>query len=129
MDLKLGAPVLAEDGQAGTVGRLIFDPRHGEVTGLVVTQGWLLPHDVVVPIEEVLSADEDGVRVRGTAEQVSNHPAFSLAQYSAPPEAWLPPEGFPPEAFLFPSSPYLVEAFVPSSPAAAVPDEPVAALP
>jgi uncharacterized protein YrrD len=129
MELRIGAPVLAEDGRAGTVGGFVFDPHRGEITALVVTQGWLLPHDVVVPIDELIAADEDAVRVRGTAEAVASHDAFRHVQYVAPPEDWLPPEGFPAEAFLFPASPYAVEAFVPASPAAPPPDEPVEELP
>src|SRR5947209_7008381 len=109
MELKLGAPVLAEDGPAGTVGGLVFDPERGEITGVVVTQQEdFLPHDVIVPMEEVLAADEHGVRVRGTLETVADHPPFLETQYTAPPEEWLPPPGFPPEAFLFPQSPFAV---------------------
>jgi uncharacterized protein YrrD len=129
MELRIGAPVLAEDGRAGTVGGFVFDPRWREITAVVVTQGWLLPHDVVVPIGEVLSADDEAVRVRGTAEAIAGHEAFRHVQYTAPPQDWLPPEGFPAEAFLFPASPYAVEAFVPSSPAPPPPDEPEEDLP
>jgi uncharacterized protein YrrD len=129
MELKIGTPVLAEDGRAGTVGSLVFDPSRREVVGVVVTQGWLLPHDVVVPLAEVISADEEGVRIRGTAETVAAHTAFSHAQFTAPPEDWLPPPGFPAEAYLFPQSPYAVEAFVPPSPAPPAPDEPEEELP
>jgi len=129
MELRIGAPVLAEDGRAGTVGGFVFDPQRNEVTALVVTEGGLLPHDVVVPMEEVIAADDEAVRVRGTVEEVAGHDAFSHVQYATPPEDWLPPEGFPPGAFHFPASPYAVEAFAPSSPALPPPDEPVEELP
>jgi uncharacterized protein YrrD len=125
MELRIGAPVLAADGRAGTVGGLVYDPQQGQITGLVVTQGWLLPHDVVVPIDEVLAADDEGVRVRGTAEDVAGHGPFSETQFVAAPEDWLPPPGLSADAFLFPQSPYAVGAFAPPSPAMPPADHPV----
>jgi len=107
---------------------MVFDPERLEITAIVVTQGTLLPHDVVVPIDEVIDASEEGVRVRGTAENVASHEAFAHVQYTTPPEDWLPPEGFPAGAFLFPASPYAIEAFTPASPAPPPPDEPVEEL-
>lgn len=120
---------MAEDGRAGSVGGLVFDLQRNEVTALVVTEERILPHDVVVPISEVIAADDEAVRVRGTVEDVASHDAFRHVQYTAPPEDWLPPEGFPAGAFFFPASPYAIEAFVPASPAPPPPDEPVEELP
>ena len=68
MDIKMGVPVEATDGRAGKVEQLIYDPGKNEVAGVVVTQGWLLPHDVVLPIDRVESADEHALRVRATVD-------------------------------------------------------------
>src|SRR5688500_14924753 len=110
MQYHIGTPVMAEDGRAGTLDRLIFDPATDAVRGIVVLQGSLLPHDVVVPRERVLAADSEGVRVRGTVEEIAELEGFSQAQFTAPPEDWMPPAemlvGSP--HFLFPASPYAV---------------------
>src|SRR4051794_36503181 len=90
MEFKMGVPVMASDGRVGTLEGLIFDPSRREVTGLVVKQGFLLPRDVVVPVERVTEADEEGVRVEGTAAEIGELPGFSQSQYTAPPQNWLP---------------------------------------
>src|SRR5262245_56879652 len=113
MDIKMGVPVEATDGRAGKVERLVFDTNRNEVTGIVVTQGWLLPHDVVVPIDRVESADDEALRVRATVAEVSEMSAFSLSQYTEPPAEWLPPVGVAAAMYLFPASPYAVGAFEP----------------
>jgi uncharacterized protein YrrD len=132
MQFKMGVPVMASDGRVGTLEGLIFDPTHREVTGLVVKEGFLLPRDVVVPVERVREADEESVRVEGTAAEIAELPGFSQAQYTAAPQNWLPPPGLPPDAaafFYFPGSPYAVGAFAPSSAVPEPPPEPVEELP
>lgn len=111
MDIRLGVPVEATDGRAGKVDRLVYDAARNEVVGIVVVQGWLLPHDVVVPANRVTGADEEAVRVNATVEEISRMPSFSLSQYVAPPDDWIPPAGIAAATYLFPASPYLVGAF------------------
>jgi uncharacterized protein YrrD len=125
MDFRIGRPVVAENGQAGTLDRLIFDPVTDQVRGLVVREAGLLPNDVVVPLNRVLSADEKEVRVRGTVEEIAGLEGFSHAQFTEPPEAWLPPPELAvgSSAFLFPVSPYAVGAFAPTTPIAVPADE------
>lgn len=126
MDFCIGRPVVAEDGPAGTLSRLIFDPATDQVRALVVTQGGLLPHDVVVPLDRVISADEEEVRVRGTAEEIAALEGFTQAQFTEPPEEWLPPADMAADAaqFLFPASPYAVGAFSPATPLEPPAEEP-----
>src|SRR5437763_10429977 len=125
MDFHIGRPVMAEDGRAGTLERLIVDPVGDQLIALVVTQGGLLPHDVVVPLDRVLSADEEEVRVRGTVEEIAALEGFTQAQFTEPPEEWLPPGdlavGSP--YLLFPASPYAVGAFAPPAPISTPADE------
>jgi len=125
MDFRIGRPVVAEDGQAGTLDRLIFDPVTDELRGLVVREAGLLPNDVVVSLDRVLSADEKEVRVRGTVEEIAGLDGFSHAQFTEPPESWLPPPDLAvgSSAFLFPVSPYAVGAFAPTTPIAVPADE------
>ena len=125
MDFRIGRPVMAEDGRVGTLDRLIFDPVADQVRGLVVREPGLLPNDVVVPLDRVLSADEKEVRVRGTVEEIASLEGFSHAQFTEPPEDWLPPTDLAAESasFLFPASPYAVGAFAPTAPLAVPADE------
>ena len=127
MDFRIGRPVMAEDGRAGTLDRLIFDPVTDRMIGLVVAQSGLMPHDVVVPLDRVLAANEEEVRVRGTVEEIAALDGFTQAQFTAPPEEWLPPGdlsvGSP--YFLFPASPYAVGAFAPPAPVSVPDDEAV----
>jgi len=125
MDFRIGLPVIAEDGRAGTLERLIFDPVADQMLGLVVSQGGLMPHDVVVPLDRVLSAGEEEVRVRGTVEEIAALEGFTQAQFTEPPEEWLPPADLAAGSpyFLFPASPYAVGAFAPPAPISAPADE------
>lgn len=116
MNIKIGVPVIAEDGEAGWVERLILHPQTRELDALVVGQGDMLMHDVVVPIDRVLAAATDGVRLQGTIEELSELEPFQLSQYTAPPEEWIPPSGDPSSIYLYPVSPVAVGAFIPPAP-------------
>src|SRR5262249_35656024 len=127
--IRMGVPVEGTDGRAGRVERLIFDTKRNKVVGVVVVQGGLLRHDVVVPIERVERADEEALRVRAAVEEISGMPPFSRAQYTEPPEDWLPPAGASASMYLFPASPYAVGAFAPPATQPAPPPEAEEALP
>lgn len=111
MHIKIGVPIYAEDGQVGRVSRIILHPATNDMHGVVATEDALLPHDVVIPRIWIVGADEDGMTVRGTSEDVANLEAFALSQYSVPPEDWIPPTDSPASIYLFPASPYSVGAF------------------
>jgi len=125
MDIRIGVPVRAEDGQAGRVERIILHPDTREVDSIVSVQGWLLPRDVVIPIERVMTANESGVFVRGTAEEIGNLEPFAQSQYTTPPEDWLPSDGAAPDIYLLPASPYAVGAFAPPATQPLPPDHEV----
>jgi uncharacterized protein YrrD len=131
MEFRMGVPVMASDGRVGTLEGLIIDPAQGEITGLVVRQGFLLPHDVMIPIERVVHAGDEAVQVKGTAAEIAELPGFDQAQFTAPPEEWLPPpsQAAGAGAFYFPVSPYAVGAFMPGSAAPEPAPEPVEELP
>ncbi|MBI3912474.1 MAG: PRC-barrel domain-containing protein [Armatimonadetes bacterium] len=112
MELRLEAPIYAEDGPVGYVGRLIYDPERGKVVALVGVAGRLVPRDVVIPIDRVRRAHHDRVEVVGTVEEIAALPPFSMEQYTAPPEEWIPPPDTVASQFLFPASPYVIEALI-----------------
>ncbi len=113
MQIKIGAPVLAEDGQVGAVERIILRPETGEVQAVVAVDGRVVGRDMVIPSALFLAADEDGLRIRGTLAEVDELEPFAQSQYVDPPEDWLPPEGGSAAFYLFPASPLLVGAFHP----------------
>jgi uncharacterized protein YrrD len=111
MHIRIGVPIFAEDGPAGRVSRIILHPASQEVEGVVASDHGILPHDVVIPIDRIVAADLEGLTVRGTTEEVLALAPFSMAQYTEPPENWLPPTDEPSSIFLFPASPYAIGAF------------------
>lgn len=112
MDIWIGVPVLAQDGEVGRVERIILHPATREVDGIVAVQGGLLPHDVVIPIDLLETADEDAVCVRGTVADVCRLIPFSSSQFTEPPADWIPPVGGGESFYLLPASPLAVGAFV-----------------
>ena len=64
-----------------------------------------------LPAAWIEAADENGVRVAATSEQVDGLEPVTLAQYTDPPEDWIPPDNAAGSQFLFPASPYAVGAF------------------
>jgi uncharacterized protein YrrD len=123
MHIRIGARVMAEDGPAGRVERLILHPQTSEIEGVVAVQGGMLKQDVVVPVERIMAADDRAVYVFGTAAEISELAPFAQSQYTVPPEEWIPPADLPSSRFLFPLSPYTVGAFVPATQAVYSEDE------
>lgn len=113
MDIRLGTRILAEDGEAGRVERLILHPETHELEAVVAVEGGLLKRDVVIPAELLLGAGADGVRVRGTVDDIGELEPFAQSQYTVPPEEWIPPTDQPSSYYLFPLSPVTVGAFIP----------------
>lgn len=111
MHIRIGVPIFAEDGLAGRVSRIILHPATQEVEGIVSSDGGLLPHDVVIPIDRITAADLEGITIRGTTEDVFALEPFAMSQYTEPPEDWMPPTDEPSSIYLFPASPYAVGAF------------------
>lgn len=65
MRVGLDATVRTRDGDdAGTVRRASVDPRTNAVTDFVVSTGGLLGRDVLVPLQEIESATDDGGALR-----------------------------------------------------------------
>ena len=66
-----GTDVIASDGKKlGSVDELVYGPD-GRITGYIVRAGFLFHHDITVPPEMIETIGEDQVRLRVTAEQLS----------------------------------------------------------
>lgn len=62
MQLKKGADVYTRDGdKAGTIERMVMNPRTGELTHVVVEKGFLFTKDYVVPVDHIEMTSEDRV--------------------------------------------------------------------
>ena len=128
MDIRIGVPVRAEDGQAGKVERIIVHPDTNQISGVVVTQGGMLARDVVIPSERILGGNEDHLLVRGTVDEIGELEPFAQSQYTEAPEDWIPPVALPSSLFLFPASSMAVGAFDRGSPEPPPPPHEVADL-
>jgi uncharacterized protein YrrD len=80
--------VVGEDGPLGRVTQVIVSPGSGEARGLVVQMGILRRREVIVPIEAVLDANEEMVRVRLTAAAMDELPVYRVREFVAAPAGW-----------------------------------------
>jgi len=110
MNIRLGSRVIADDGEAGEVERLVLHPETRELDALLVTQGEG-PELVIVPLDRVTGANDDHVRVAGAVEEIHDLPLFAHSQFVEPPEEWLSPVGTAAGFYLIPASPIAVGAF------------------
>jgi uncharacterized protein YrrD len=74
--IQPGSPLVARTDEVGRIDLVIVQPETGELVGVVVRRGILLQRDVLVPIETVTAATEDGVRTRLSVEELNALPAF-----------------------------------------------------
>jgi uncharacterized protein YrrD len=82
MQFKEGTRVVTVDGRdAGTIDRVVLDPRTNKVSGIVVRKGWLFAEDKVVPIEMVDVASEDRVTLRESKHDLQQLPEFKDTYY------------------------------------------------
>lgn len=109
MQFNQDAVVLSWKGEKiGTVDRVVIDPETDQITDVVIKQGWLFTHDKVVPINLVVRATEDQVRLKISDEQLDQLPDFmeeehilledeenirSSKKRMARPVFWYPPAG------------------------------------
>jgi uncharacterized protein YrrD len=76
LELKIGSPVIAIDGDCGHVQQLVLDPHQERVIGLVVKHDLLIRHGVMAPIEQVEDATESEVRLKIDCQQVLSLPEY-----------------------------------------------------
>ncbi len=81
LELKIGLPVIARDGNCGHIHQFVIDPRQEKVIGLIVKRGLLSKHGMIIPLELVEKSTESEVTLGIDCQQV-----FSLPRYE---------EGFP----------------------------------
>jgi uncharacterized protein YrrD len=81
--IDLGANVYSVDGEkVGTVERIVVDAATKEIDKFVVRSGFLTHHDRLVDVDMVTGADDDGLRLDLTADQVEALPDFVEDQFT-----------------------------------------------
>jgi osmotically-inducible protein OsmY/sporulation protein YlmC with PRC-barrel domain len=83
-EFKVGVPVEARDGPIGHLRQVILNPGDGRVTALVLRRTGLPARELVVPVDAVAHANDDGVRLKLTKEEVMNQPLLQREQYVTP---------------------------------------------
>jgi hypothetical protein len=129
MRIDLDAEVRTRDGQpAGSIQRVLFDPRRDEVTRVVVATGGLPGRDVLVPREELQRATAEGhaLHLHLIRDDLERLPTYVPSAYVVPPAAWVPPHGYglAAPAYIWPAvhpAPYRLDAAPPARDAADAP--------
>jgi hypothetical protein len=82
MQLKKNVTVFTADGEeAGSIDRVVLDPRTKEITDVVVRKGLLFPKDKVIPVEMIDSASENRVTLRKGVEDPDELLDFEETEY------------------------------------------------
>lgn len=76
--ISLGMRVDAEDGEVGTVEKIVFDPEGREPGYLVIQQGRIRSRDVVVPVSLVSDVSQEKVTVALTREALDDFPEYEV---------------------------------------------------
>jgi osmotically-inducible protein OsmY/sporulation protein YlmC with PRC-barrel domain len=103
---RIGAPVLALDGRAGHLSKVVIDPNTRRVTHLVIHRGFLLDEDRVVPVEFVERATPEGIFLHLTSREVARQPRYQEERFIGPPADWEPLPGYLATDVLFWGLPY-----------------------
>jgi uncharacterized protein YrrD len=74
LSLSEGTVVEASDGRIGKIDEIIFDPTTNRATHIVVRQGLFTPHDLAIPVDDIVDATEERVVIKGTKEELAKMP-------------------------------------------------------
>jgi uncharacterized protein YrrD len=104
MYIQIGSPVRTRDDHVGEVHRVVVDLDREAVASIVVLKGRLLSRDILVPLEYVEAADEDGVQLKLTTAELEDLPDFAYNEILSPPPTWAFPLPYPGGAVYIPVS-------------------------
>jgi uncharacterized protein YrrD len=72
VDITPGTHVHATDGNIGTVDRVEFDAQTDRIDAFWVKAGTIFSHDLRIPVEWVTRADESGLQLSATRDQIES---------------------------------------------------------
>lgn len=82
MEYKDGTSVYTIDGKkAGSLRRVVIDPKTKEVTHIVIEKGLLFKDDKVVPVENVASTSEDKVSLTCSENELKEMSPLDIERY------------------------------------------------
>jgi len=85
MRVELGTEIVTRDEQnVGYVKHLIMDPLENKVKAVVIEQGFILTHDVVLPIEDLSISRDNRIQMNRLASEVKDLPKFHPSDYRTP---------------------------------------------
>jgi osmotically-inducible protein OsmY len=96
-----GSPVYVDDREIGRLEQIIYSPAQRKVVGLVVGKGLVFHEDVVVPVDLIMEASEEGIRMALPGEGLGKFQPYRQGEFVQPPEQWPVPEGLPRRKILF----------------------------
>lgn len=103
--IEIGARVRTRDnGDVGTVHRVVLDLDRQAVASIVVLKGRLLSRDILVPFEAIEQVDDDGVLLNMTTDELDQLPDFAYNEILTPPPTWAFPLPYPGGAVYIPVS-------------------------
>jgi len=76
--IHLGARVRAEDGEVGTVEKIVVDPEEREPGYLVVKRGRVRPRQIVVPVNLVTDVTPEEVTLATTRQALESFPDYEV---------------------------------------------------
>jgi uncharacterized protein YrrD len=102
VDVTIGAHVSDTHGRkAGDLTTVVIDPQTRAVTHVVVSKGWLLPRDKVVPVEALEPVPPDAFRLRLDEQQIAQLPDFYTYHYVTPDADDAPSATYGPSSYLY----------------------------
>jgi uncharacterized protein YrrD len=105
MNIEIGARVRTrDDADVGEVHRVVVDLDREAVASIVVLKGRLLSRDILVPLEYVERADEYGVTLGLSTDELEQLPDFAYNEILTPPPTWAFPLPYPGGAVYIPVS-------------------------
>lgn len=96
-ELRIGSEVLCHDRPAGRLERVVFSPRQGVVTHLVIHRGLLGHQDRVVPFAHVATINDERIVLDLTCEELEQFPTYDPKAFSIPEAEWQAAHGYGPE--------------------------------
>ena len=88
MTYQIGAKVVCEGEECGSLSKLVVDPHTRRVTDLIVSQGILFKRDTVVPVEKVADTSQETVNLATSKDKLDEFVEYQERHYVAPPEGW-----------------------------------------
>jgi osmotically-inducible protein OsmY/uncharacterized protein YrrD len=83
-DFDIGARVHCNDGDCGSLLKVVIDPHTQRVTDLIVKKGFLLTTDRVLPVDAVQRTSSGGVYLDISGEGLEAYPEYREVEFTEP---------------------------------------------